>query len=85
MNRSPEAPSGRQELGKTLKPQWVWAVALGSAIGWGAFVLPQDLLGQAGPLGASLGLVIGGGLMCVIAVSYGLGEHADRRRWGGAR
>ncbi|WP_139722520.1 APC family permease [Serinicoccus chungangensis] len=72
MTGSPEAPAGRQELRKTLRPQWVWAVALGSAIGWGAFVLPQDLLGQAGPLGASLGLIIGGALMCVIAVSYGL-------------
>lgn len=66
------APADRQELRKTLKPQWVWAVALGSAIGWGAFVLPQDLLAQAGPLGASLGLLIGGALMCLIAVSYGL-------------
>lgn len=61
----------RTELDKTLKPQWVWAIALGSAIGWGAFVLPQNWLGQAGPLGASLGLVIGGALMCLIALSYG--------------
>ncbi|WP_299520826.1 APC family permease [uncultured Serinicoccus sp.] len=72
MTEQAGSPAQRQELSKTLKPQWVWAVALGSAIGWGAFVLPQDLLGQAGPLGASLGLVIGGALMCVIAVSYGL-------------
>ncbi|PZU39026.1 MAG: amino acid permease, partial [Arsenicicoccus sp.] len=72
MTEQAGAPADRQELRKTLKPQWVWAVALGSAIGWGAFVLPQDLLGQAGPLGASLGLIIGGALMCVIAVSYGL-------------
>ncbi|WP_363321985.1 APC family permease [uncultured Serinicoccus sp.] len=72
MTEQAGSPVQRQELRKTLKPQWVWAMALGSAIGWGAFVLPQDLLGQAGPLGASLGLVIGGALMCVIAVSYGL-------------
>lgn len=25
----------RTELEKTLKPHWVWAIALGSAIGWG--------------------------------------------------
>ncbi|WP_237768135.1 amino acid permease [Serinicoccus sp. CNJ-927] len=72
MSEQAGAPADRQELRKTLKPRWVWAVALGSAIGWGASCSPQDLLAQAGPLGASLGLVIGGALMCLIAVSYGL-------------
>lgn len=61
----------RAQLSKTLKPHWVWAIALGSAVGWGAFVLPADWLATAGPLGAVLGLSIGGLLMLVIAVSYG--------------
>ncbi len=61
----------RAQLSRTLKPHWVWAIALGSAVGWGAFILPTDWMGTAGPLGAILGLVIGGLLMMVIAVSYG--------------
>lgn len=61
----------RARLSRTLKPQWVWAIALGSAVGWGSFVLPTDWIAKAGPLGAVLGLLIGGGLMIVIAVSYG--------------
>lgn len=61
----------RAQLSRTLKPHWVWAIALGSAVGWGSFVLPADWMGTAGPLGAALGLTIGGLLMLVIAVSYG--------------
>ncbi len=66
-----EAQQERVELSRTLKPQWVWAIALGSAIGWGAFVLPAGWMTTAGPLGAALGLSVGGLLMIVIAVSYG--------------
>ena len=61
----------RAQLTRTLKPHWVWAIALGSAVGWGAFILPVDWMSTAGPLGAALGLGIGGLLMIVIAVSYG--------------
>ncbi|MHA6804555.1 APC family permease [Salinifilum ghardaiensis] len=61
----------RAQLSKTLKPQWVWAIALGSAVGWGSFVLPADWIATAGPLGTVLGLLIGSALMIVIAVSYG--------------
>ena len=62
----------RDSLDSTLKPHWVWAIALGSAIGWGAFVLPTDWLATAGPLGTAIGLTIGAALMCLIAVSYGI-------------
>lgn len=58
-------------LNKNLKQHWVWAIALGSAVGWGAFVLPSDWIGTAGPVGALLGLAIGGALMIVVGVSYG--------------
>src|SRR5699024_10780188 len=65
-------PDGQPErLARTLKPQWVWAVALGSAVGWGAFILPTDWLATAGPAGAVTGFVIGALLMMLIAVSYG--------------
>lgn len=61
----------REQLQKTLKPHWVWAIAFGSAIGWGAFVLPVDWMGMAGPLGVIIGFMIGAFLMIIIGVSYG--------------
>ncbi|MFD2189508.1 APC family permease [Pistricoccus aurantiacus] len=61
----------REQLEKCLKPQWVWAIAFGSAIGWGSFVLPADWIAMAGPVGAILGLCIGAVLMIIIGVSYG--------------
>ena len=62
----------RAELKKTFKPEWIWAIALGSAIGWGCFILPTDWMGTAGPLGAIIGISIGAVLMMIIAVSYGV-------------
>ncbi|MCP3028090.1 APC family permease [Halobacillus sp. A5] len=61
----------RKQLKKSLKPQWVWAIAFGSAIGWGAFVLPTDWIGDAGPLGVVIGILLGAVLMMIIGVSYG--------------
>lgn len=61
----------RTTLNKTLKPHWVWAIALGSSIGWGAFVQPIDWMKTAGPLGTIIGFSIGALLMMLIAVSYG--------------
>src|SRR5690625_1884228 len=61
----------RTTLEKSLKAHWVWAIALGSAIGWGAFVQPINWMATAGPLGVILGFSIGALLMMLIAVSYG--------------
>ncbi|GEN54445.1 APC family permease [Halobacillus faecis] len=61
----------RKKLEKSLKPHWVWAIAFGSAIGWGAFVLPTDWIAQAGPVGVVVGLSLGAVLMMIIGVSYG--------------
>lgn len=66
----PDDSSQPERMAKTLKSQWVFAVALGSAVGWGAFILPTDWLATGGPLGTLLGFAIGGGLMIIIAVSY---------------
>lgn len=50
----------------------VWALALGSIIGWGAFVLPGNLfLNSAGPLGTAIGMTIGALIMSIIVISYG--------------
>ncbi len=62
----------RTTLQKTLKPHWVWAIALGSAIGWGAFVQPINWMATAGPMGVIIGFSIGALLMMLIAVSYGV-------------
>lgn len=61
----------RKTLQRTLKPHWVWAIALGSSIGWGAFVQPTEWMEGVGPLGVIIGFSIGALLMMLIAVSYG--------------
>lgn len=61
----------RKKLERSLKPHWVWAIAFGSAIGWGAFILPPDWMGDAGPLGVIIGILLGAILMMIIGVSYG--------------
>lgn len=61
----------RTTLNKTLKPHWVWAIALGSSIGWGAFVQPTNWMADGGPLGVIAGFGIGALLMMLIAISYG--------------
>ncbi|WP_172371615.1 APC family permease [Sporosarcina jiandibaonis] len=62
----------RETLNKNLKPGWVWAIAFGSSIGWGAFILPADWIGQSGPMGAIIGMLLGALVMIIIAVSYGV-------------
>ena len=48
------------------------ALALGCIIGWGCFVLPGDFLVTAGPIGAAIGIALGGLLMMLISCSYGV-------------
>ncbi|ARF17370.1 APC family permease [Sporosarcina ureae] len=64
--------NARRKLNKTLKPSWVFAIALGSSVGWGAFILPGDWIQSSGPLGAIIGLGIGALVMMIIASSYGV-------------
>lgn len=61
----------RQQLEKNFEPHWVWAIAFGSAIGWGSFVLPVHWMEQAGPLGVIIGFAIGAVVMSFIGVSSG--------------
>lgn len=56
---------------KSFKPSWVFAMALGAAIGWGAFILPFDWMTASGMAGSLIGLVIGGLMVTIIAFSYG--------------
>lgn len=61
----------RLQLEKTLKQPNVWAIALGTIIGFGCFILPGDWIAQAGPIGVALGFLFGGLMMLVIGRSYG--------------
>ncbi len=60
----------RVELRKSLRPRHVASLALGCIIGFGCFVLAGDFLERSGPLGATIGLVIGALFMLLIAESY---------------
>ena len=56
---------------KGLSPLGVWGLALGAMIGWGCFVMTGNtLLPKAGPLGASIGLILGALMIIIISFSY---------------
>jgi amino acid transporter len=61
----------RVVLEKSLSPAGVLALAIGSIIGWGSFILPGTMMKQGGPIGAVIGLSLGGLAMLIIAKSYG--------------
>ncbi len=66
-----ESRQKRTSLEKSINPAGVLALAIGSIIGFGCFILPGSLLQMAGPLGAVLGILLGGLIMLVIGKSYG--------------
>ena len=48
-----------------------WALAFGSSVGWGAFVMPGNtFLPIAGPAGAALGIGIGALVMLLLGANY---------------
>ena len=54
-----------------LSPLAVWALSVGSAIGWGSLVVTsRTYLSQAGPMGSILGLLIGFAMMLMVANEY---------------
>ena len=54
-----------------LNPLAVWAIAVGSSVGWGSLVITSSTyLAQAGPLGTVLGLLLGMALMLVISRNF---------------
>ena len=60
---------------RTLKPFITPAAALGlsigTSVGWGSFVVTTNLyLLQAGPLGSTIGMVVGALIMLVISWNY---------------
>ena len=58
-------------LTRYLSPLEVWALSIGCAVGWGAFVMPgTTFLPLAGPLGTALGMAVGAAIMFIIGVNY---------------
>ena len=48
-----------------------WALSIGCAVGWGAFVMPgTTFLPLAGPIGTALGMIVGAAVMLLIGVNY---------------
>ena len=54
-----------------LSPLAVWALSVGSAIGWGSLVVTsRSYLSEAGPLGSIIGLLIGFAMMLMVSSHY---------------
>ena len=61
----------QQKLQRRLSPLNVWSLALGSIIGWGAFVMPGNtFLPKAGPVGTAIAMGIAALIMISIAFNY---------------
>ncbi len=58
-------------LTRYLSPMGVWAISIGTSIGWGSFVITGNTyLSAAGPMGSTLGLIIGAVVMVFIGRNY---------------
>ena len=54
-----------------LSERAAWALSVGTSVGWGALVVTSSgFLSAAGPAGSLIGLLIGMGLMLLIARNY---------------
>ena len=71
MKEQTSAAQDKTKLQPYLSPLAVWALSVGSAIGWGSLVVTnRTYLAQAGPLGSILGLLIGLVMMLMVANHY---------------
>lgn len=66
-----QSAPAQTSLRKTLRPEWVFAMTLGSAIGWGAFILPFDWLESSGFGGVLIGFLLGGAMISIVGYCYG--------------
>ena len=65
------SPDNNIKLQPYLSPLAVWALSVGSAIGWGSLVVTsRSYLSQAGPLGSVIGLLIGFVMMLMVSNHY---------------
>ena len=71
MGRTANGEGVSSEQKKYLGLPGAWALAFGCSVGWGSFVMPgTTFLPVAGPIGTSIGLVLGGLVMLLLAVNY---------------
>ena len=71
MKEQSAAGNQSSQLQPYLSPMAVWALSVGSAIGWGSLVVTgSTYLAQAGPMGSVLGLLVGMALMLMVAYNY---------------
>ena len=71
MNETSPAAKSESGLQPYLSPLAVWALSVGSAIGWGSLVVTSSAyLSQAGPMGSVGGLLIGFVMMLMVANHY---------------
>jgi diguanylate cyclase (GGDEF)-like protein len=71
MDNKPTLNGNKNALQPYLSPLAVWALSVGSAIGWGSMIVTNNTyLAQAGPLGSILGLLIGFVMMLMVANHY---------------
>ena len=72
MDHSTESQTDRKGT-QNHEPGRSSVLAVGAIIGWGCFVLPGTrFLPDAGPLGTCLAFLIGGGLLCTVALCYSI-------------
>ena len=71
MNEQTSAANNTGSIRPYLSPLAVWALSVGSAIGWGSLVVTSSsYLSQAGPMGSILGLLIGFAMMLMVSSHY---------------
>lgn len=70
-NAQPSAPKARYRLVPFLSPLGAWSYGVGTAVGWGVFVITStQLLRESGPHGCVLGMLEGTLFTLVIACNY---------------
>ena len=71
MKEQTSAASNTVKIQPYLSPLAVWALSVGSAIGWGSLVVTsRTYLSQAGPMGSILGLLVGFVMMLMVSNHY---------------
>lgn len=71
MKKPTSASYSPSTLKPYLSPLAVWALSVGSAIGWGSLVVTsKTYLTLAGPMGSILGLLVGLAMMLMVASHY---------------
>ena len=71
MKEQTSAGNNTAKLQPYLSPYTVWALSVGSAIGWGSLVVTsRSYLSQAGPMGSVIGLLIGFVMMLMVSNHY---------------